>query len=195
MRRLIGVLALAGGLLVAAGVPNAAAQYYGPGLGSNTWYGPFVLQGSGPYGGIGATGFGSQGYGCGQGAYGFSNYGYGLGWGIGNPMLPTCGGFGNWPYLYPFTTGYPYTSGTTPLGAMALGTMANTTALFGSSCGGLLTGSSFPGQSNVFSPGANGQFTLGNNANLLNISNPGLATQLQVGTFGSQNVFGCVTFP
>ena len=193
MRRLIGVLALAGGLLLAAGVPTAAAQSYGPGLGPNTWYGPFAVPGTGPYGGIGATGFGSTGFGCGQGAYGFSNYGYGIGLGIGSPLLPTCGGYGNWPYLYPFYTGYPYASGTSPLGAIALASMANTNAFLGGGCDALALGSAFAGQpTNVLAPGAAGQFALGNNLNLLNFGNPGLSTFNQFGTFGSQNLFGCV---
>jgi hypothetical protein len=192
MRRLIGVLALAGGLLVAAGVPTAAAQSYGPGLGPNTWYGPFASPGSGPYGGIGATGIGSTGFGCGQGAYGFSNYGYGIGLGLGT-MMPTCGGFGNWPYLTPFYTGYPYTSGTSPLGAIALGSMANTNAFLGGSCDALGLGSSFFGQpTNVLAGSAAGQFALGANQSFLNFGNPGLTGFNQFGTFSSPNLFGCI---
>jgi len=189
------MLVLASGLFVAAGVPTAAAQYYGPGLGANTWYGPYAAPGSGPYGGIGATGIGSTGFGCGQGAYGFSNYGYGVGLGIGSPLMPTCGGFGNWPYLTPFYTGYPYTSGTTPLGAMALSSMANTNAFLGGSCDALSLGSSFAGQpTNVLTGGASGQFALGNNLNLLNMGSPGVSAFNQFGTFGTQNLFGCVAF-
>jgi hypothetical protein len=194
MRRLIGILALAGALLVAVGVPAAAAQSYGPGLGPNTWYGPFAAPGSGPYGGIGATGIGATGFGCGQGAYGFSNYGYGVGLGIGSPLQPTCGGFGNWPNLYPFYTGYPYASGTSPLGAIALGSMANTNAFLGGGCDALALGSAFAGQpTNVLAPGASGQFAIGNNINLLNFANPGLSAFNQFGTFGTQNFAGCIS--
>ncbi len=193
MRRLIGVLVLAGGLFFAGTVPNAAAQSYGPGLGPLTWYGPFAAGPlSGPYGGIGATGFGSTGFGCGQGAYGFSNYGYGVGLGLG-PMMPTCGGFGNWPYLYPYTTGYPYASGTTPFGALALSGLGNSmNPFFTGTCDGLLTGSTLAGQPNTLFAGAAGQFSLGNNLNLLNLSSPVLNTFSQFGTLGGQNVFGCV---
>ena len=193
MRRLIGVLALAGGLLLAGAVPNAAAQSYGPGLGYNSWYGPFAAGPlSGPYGGIGASGYGSSGYGCGQGAYGFSNYGYGIGFGLG-PLMPTCGGFGNWPYLYPFYTGYPYSNGVGAAGSIALAGMANPNPFFASGCDGVLLGSAFSGQPTVFGgAGATGQFALGNNLNLLNIANPALATFQQFGTLGAQNVFGCV---
>src|SRR3712207_6838451 len=58
MRRLIGALAL--GILIALGVavPQASAQSYGPGLDAgSSWYGPYASP-------IGASGFGSTGYGC-----------------------------------------------------------------------------------------------------------------------------------
>ncbi len=193
MRRLIGVLILLGALSLAVAVPSAAAQSYAsPGDWGSWWYGPFALPGhlSGPYGSIGATGFGATGFGCGQGAYGFSNYGHGTMLGVG-PLLPTCGGFGNYPYYYPFYTGYPYSNAAGPLAGFALAGLGNPSPFLQGQCDGLLLGSSFPGQSNQLFPGAAGQFSLGSNVNLLNLTNPAFSTLQNFGTFAPQNVFGC----
>jgi hypothetical protein len=189
MWRSIGALVFAGVLSVAAVVPEAAAQSYGPGLGPLTWYGPFA----GPYGGLGATGFGSTGWGCGLGAYGFAAYGYGVVLGLG-PGLPYCGGFGNYPYLYPYFTGYPFVNGVGLMGGLALAGMANPSPFFGVGCDALLLGSVFGGQpTNMFFPGAAGQFALGNNLNLLNLTAPGLSVLTNVGTLGTQGLTGCIS--
>ena len=190
MRRLIGALALVGVLILTVGVPGAAAQSYGPGLGPQTWYGPFA----GPYGGfLGASGYGATGYGCGQGAYGFASYGYGLAFGLG-PGMPTCGGFGNYPYLFPYTVGYPYANGVGPAGALALSTLGNTSPFaVATGCDAVALGSQVPPWA-VFSPlgAAAGQFSALNNTNLLNLTNPALASVTTFGTLGTTGFTGCV---
>jgi hypothetical protein len=149
---------------------------------------------TGPYGGIGATGFGSTGYGCGQGAYAFANYGYGQALGLG-PQMPTCGGFGNYPYLYPYYVGYPYATGTTPLGALSLSGLLNNNPLFGTTgCDVIFQGSNFLGQPTTPIGGAAGQFALGNNQNILNLTNPALSTLSNFGTLGSGGLTGCSPF-
>jgi hypothetical protein len=207
MRRLIGVLILLGALSLAVAVPSAAAQsYYGGGGGYGSsgsagdwgswWYGPFAFPGhlNGPYGSIGATGFGSTGYGCGQGAYGFSNYGHGTAFGLG-PGQPTCGGFGNWPYLYPYYTGYPYSNGAGPLAGFALAGLSNNNPFLAGQCTGLAIGSNFLGQSNALYPGAAGQYNIGANVNVLNLANPAFATLQNYGTFAQNtNLQGCVAY-
>ena len=194
MRRLIGVLVLLGALSLAIPVSSAAAQSSsGVGDWGSWWYGPFAFPGhlGGPYGSIGATGFGATGFGCGQGAYGFSNYGNGTMLGVG-PLLPTCGGFGNYPYLYPYYTGYPYSNAAGPLGGFALSSMGNPNPFLQSvSCNGLLLGSSFPTQSSLLFPGAAGQFGISANQNVLNLANPAFPTLSQFGTFTQSNLFGC----
>ena len=189
MRQLILALALTSAFSLTAAVPDAAAQSYGPGLWPGTWYGPYA----GPYAGFGATGFGATGYGCGQGAYAFANYGFGTVQGLG-PGMPTCGGFGNYPYLYPFYTGYPFANGAGAMGSLALSGLLNPNPFFGTTgCDGLLLGSAFAGQASPAAfPGAAGQYTIGNNLNLLNLANPALATLSNFGTLGTQNLFGCV---
>lgn len=186
MRRLIGALALGALLALCAAVPHAAAQSYGPGLDGSTWYGPYASP-------IGATGFGSTGYGCGLGAYGFSQYGYGTMIGVG-PGLPYCGGFGNYPYMYPFYTGYPFTNGLGAAGGLAVSSILNPNPFFGTTgCDALALGGQFPGQpTNVFFPGAAGQFAVGNNVNLLNLTSPALGPFTNFGTLGAQRLAGCV---
>ena len=187
MRRLVGALALVAALSLSAAVPGASAQNYGPGLGPGTWYGPLA----GPYGSLGASGFGATGWGCGLGAYGFLNYGYGTAFGLG-PGLPTCGGFGNWPYLYPFYTGYPYANGVGAAGSLALAGMANPNPFFGTTgCDGILLGGQFTGQPTSPLALASGQFSLGNNVNVLNLTNPALSTLQNFGTLGTQGLAGC----
>jgi hypothetical protein len=187
MRRLIGVLALLGVLSLTAIAPEVEAQSYGPGLGPSTWYGPYA----GPYGGIGASGPGSTGYGCGLGAYGFTAYGYGYASGLG-PFSPTCGGWGAYPYLFPYFTGYPFSTGTSPLGGLSLAGMANWNPFGTPGCDALLTGGAFTGVPNAFFPGAAGQFNIGNNLNVLNVTSPGLAPFNNFGTFAAQGLSGCL---
>jgi|SRR5712692_580041 len=188
MQRLIGALALAGVLALTAIVPSAGAQSFGPTVDPSTWYGPFA----GPYGSIGATGFGSTGFGCGQGSLGFAAYGYGQYWG--GPGYPACGGFGAYPYLYPYYVGYPYTSGTTPQGAIALSTLANPNPFQSGACNGFAVGGNFGtlGQSALFG-GPAGSYSVGNNFNLLNLTNPVLSTVQNFGTFGTPGFSGCVS--
>src|SRR5688572_2121890 len=194
MRRLIGVLLLLGALSLTMPVSSAAAQSgYGAGDWGSWWYGPFAYPGhlSGPYGSIGATGFGSTGFGCGQGAYGFSNYGHGTMIGAA-PLEPTCGGFGNYPYLYPYYTGYPYSNGMGPMGGLALASMGNPNPFVQTvSCNALLLGSSNPATTSLPFPGAAGQFSIGANQNVLNLANPAFSTLQQFGTFTNSNLFGC----
>jgi hypothetical protein len=187
MRRLIGALVLLGVLSLTALVPSAAAQSYGPGLGPLTWYGPYAS----PNGGIGASGPGSTGYGCGLGAYGFLNYGYGQAWGLG-PSTPQCGGWGAYPYLFPYFTGYPFSTGTSPLGALSLSSLANYNAFGVPGCDAFLNGGQFAGQPNVFFPGAAGQFGIGNNVNVINLLSPALAPYNNFGTFSAQGLTGCL---
>jgi hypothetical protein len=187
MRRLSGALAL--GVLLAASLvlaPAAAAQSYGPGLDWSTWYGPYASP-------IGATGFGSTGYGCGLGAYGFSAYGYGTMIGVG-PGLPYCGGFGNYPYFYPFFVGYPFANAVGAGGALALARIGNPNPFYGTTgCDALALGGLFAGQpTGVYFPGAAGQFAIGNNVTLFNLTSPVLGLFTNFGTLGGQNLFGCV---
>jgi len=140
MRRLIGALML--GTLIALGVavPQASAQGYGAGLDAgSSWYGPYASP-------IGASGFGSTGYGCGMGAYGFTQYGHGTVLGLG-PGMPHCGGFGNYPYLYPYYTGYPFANASGGAGTLPLSGILNPNPFFGTSgCDGLSLGGQFAGQ-------------------------------------------------
>ncbi len=185
MRRLIGALALMGAVILTMGVPGAAAQTVSP----QQWYGPYI---NGPYGGLGATGYGATGYGCGQGAYGFTQYGYGLAFALG-PGMPTCGGFGSYPYLYPYTVGYPYANGVGAAGALALAGMANPSPFFGTGCDGFALGSTIsPGA--FFNPfgSAAGQFAPLNNVNIFNVSNPALASLSNFATLGTTGLTGCV---
>jgi hypothetical protein len=190
MRRLIGALALIGVLTLTFGVTGAAAQTYGPGYGANTWYGPYV---SGPYGGIGATGPGATGYGCGQGAYAFTAYGYGLAFGLG-PGMPQCGGFGSYPYLYPYTVGYPYANAVGAGGSLALGGLLNPNPFYGTTgCDGIGLGGVTPSNA-ILGPfgGAAGQFAPLANTNIFNLSAPGLGALTNFGTLGTIGLNGCV---
>lgn len=188
MRRLIGALALLGVLTLAVAVPSASAQSFGPTVDPATWYGPLV----GPYGGIGASGFGSTGYGCGMGgSAGFSNYGYGTVYG--GPLYPQCGGFGAYPYMYPYYVGYPYASGVGAVGAIQLTTVGNPNPFNAAPCNAFALGSNFPGvPANYTFGGPAYQWSLTNNATLLNLTNPALSTLQNVGTLGTTNLAGCV---
>ncbi len=186
MRRLIGALALMGALILTTGVPGAAAQTINP----LQWYGPYI---NGPYGGLGATGYGATGYGCGQGAYGFTQYGYGVAFALG-PGMPTCGGFGSYPYLYPYTVGYPYANGVGAAGAIALAGMANPSPFFGTTgCDGLALGGNVPAGA-IASPlgAAAGQFAPLNNVNIFNLTNPALGAVNNFATLGTIGLTGCV---
>jgi hypothetical protein len=167
-------------------VPQASAQSYGPGLDASTWYGPYASP-------IGASGFGSTGYGCGLGAYAFTAFGSGTGIGLG-PGAPYCGGFGNYPYLYPFFTGYPYSNAVGAGGALALSAIANPNPFYGTTgCDALALGGRFAGQpNNVYFPGAAGQYAIGNNVSLLNLTSPALGLFTNFGTLAAQNLQGCV---
>lgn len=193
MGRLISALVLVGALSLAVAVPSAAAQSYGPGLWAGTWYGPFLGPGllNGPYGSLAASGFGATGFGCGMGAYGFSNYGYGQGLGLGL-MMPTCGGFGAYPYLYPYYTGYPFSNAVGALGGLALAGIGNPNPFFLGTCDALAIGGNFTGFPPFLFPGAAGQYNLAQNVTLLNLSNPSLSTLSNFGTFGAQGLTGCV---
>jgi|tagenome__1003787_1003787.scaffolds.fasta_scaffold20931185_1 hypothetical protein len=190
MRRLIWALALLGVLTLTAGASGAAAQTYGPGLNGNTWYGGYT---SGPYGGVGASGYGSTGYGCGQGAYGFTQYGYGLAYALG-PGMPQCGGFGSYPYLYPYTVGYPYANGVGAAGAIALSGMGNNNPFFGTTgCDGFALGTNVsPGAFFGPLPGPSQQFNALNNVNIFNVTNPALGAVNNFQTFGTTGLTGCV---
>ena len=186
MRRLIGALMLGGLLALGAMVPQAAAQNYGAGYNSDTWYGPYASP-------IGASGFGSTGYGCGLGAYGFTAHGHGTVIGLG-PNMPYCGGFGNYPYLYPYYTGYPFSNAVGAAGSLALNPILNPNPFYGTTgCDAFGLGGSFTGQpNNVYFPGAAGQYRVGANVNVLNLTSPGLGLFTNWGTLGAQGFQGCI---
>jgi len=125
MRRLIGALALLGILTLTIGASGAAAQTYGPGL-NGTLVRSVHQRAVRRHWGIRLRRDRLRLW---PGRLRFTQYGYASLWAW--PRNAQCGGFGSYPYLYPYTVGYPYANGVGAAGAIALSGMANPNPFFG----------------------------------------------------------------
>ena len=75
-----------------------------------------------------------------------------------------------------------------------MSTLANPNPFQSGACNGFAVGGNFGtlGQSALFS-GPAGSYSVGNNFNLLNLTNPVLSTVQNFGTFGTPGFSGCVS--